>query len=168
MRTFGLIHHFEILLRNAIDGALGKSQPQLPITATWLLDFEALRLDGIRQVIGAIGRLERGKGVTRDRVVAGLPFSFWTDLFGRRYENLWRQRLHAAFPHGTLTRKEIGVRLKRIQRLRNRVAHHDSLLGQDVISCLEEMLAMAAWIDPAARGWLESRSDALETARRVN
>ena len=70
--SFGLIHRFEVLLRNAIDGALGAGQPQMPIKDTWLLDFEILQPDGIKQVITAIERLEKGKLVTRGRVVAGL------------------------------------------------------------------------------------------------
>jgi hypothetical protein len=34
--SFALIHHFEVLLRNAIDGILGSGQPQIPIRDTWL------------------------------------------------------------------------------------------------------------------------------------
>lgn len=30
MAAFGLIHHFEVLLRNAIDSALEKGQPEIP------------------------------------------------------------------------------------------------------------------------------------------
>jgi hypothetical protein len=45
--SFGLIHRFEVLLRNAIDRVLGEGQPQTPIKDTWLLDFETLQPDGI-------------------------------------------------------------------------------------------------------------------------
>lgn len=68
--SFGLIHHFEVLLRNAIDHALGAGQPQTPIKDTWLLDFETLQPDGIKQVVIAIERPEKGNLVTRGRVVA--------------------------------------------------------------------------------------------------
>ena len=159
--SFGLIHRFEVLLRNAIDGVLGEGQPQAPIKDTWLLDFETLQPDGIKQVIVAIERLERGKLVTRGRVVAGVSFAFWAGLFGRRYEELWRHRLRAAFPHEALTRKDLSARMRRVQRFRNRVAHHDSLLDQDAPTRLEDMLAIAGWIDPAAQEWLTARTDAL-------
>ena len=158
--SFGLLHHFEVLLRNAIDHALGAGQPQTPIKDTWLLDFETLQPDGIKQVIIAIERLEKGKLVTRGRVVAGLSFGFWAGLFGRRYEELWRHRLRGVFPHGTLTRKDLSTRMRLIQRFRNRVAHHDSLLGQDVQARLDDMLTIASWIDPAANAWLDSSTDA--------
>jgi hypothetical protein len=101
--SFGLLHHFEVLLRNAIDHALGAGQPQTTIKDTWLLDFATLQPDAIKQVIIAIERLEEGKLVTHGRVVAGLSFGFWAWLFGRRYEELWRHRLRGVFPHGALT-----------------------------------------------------------------
>jgi len=165
--SFGLIHRFEVLLRNAIDGVLGEGQPQAPIKDTWLLDFEILQPDGIKQVIVAIERLERGKRVTRGRVVAGVSFAFWAGLFGRRYEELWRHRLRVAFPHEALTRKDLSARMRRVQRFRNRVAHHDSLLNQDAPARLEDMLAIACWIDPAAQEWLAGRSDALAVAQQM-
>lgn len=165
--SFGLIHRFEVLMRNAVDDALGGNQPQTPIPDTWLLDFEILRPDGIKQVILAIERLEKGKAVTRGRIVAGLSFAFWAGLFGRRYEELWRHSLRSAFPCGAVTRKTLSTRMRLIQHFRNRVAHHDSLLGQDVSARLEDMLTIAGWIDPAARIWLAARTDALSIARRM-
>ena len=165
--SFGLIHHFEVLLRNAVDGVLGAGQPQAPIKDTWLLDFEILQPDGIKQAIVPIERLEKGKLVTRGRVVAGVSFRFWAGLFGRRYEELWRHQLRAAFPHAALTRKDLSSRMRLIQRFRNRVAHHDSLLDQDAQGRLEDMLTIAGWIDPHAQTWLSECSNALTIARRT-
>lgn len=165
--SFGLIHGFEVLLRNAIDAVLGEAQPQTPIKDTWLLDFEILQPDGIKQVIVAIERLEKGKLVTRGRIVAGVSFAFWAGLFGRRYEELWRHRLRAAFPHEALTRKDLSARMRLVQRFRNRVAHHDSLLDQDPQARLEDMLTIAGWIDPAARTWLAGASEAVAIAQRM-
>lgn len=165
--SFGLIHHFEVLLRNAIDGVLGAGQPQTLIKDTWLLDFEILQPDGIKQVIIAIERLERSKLVTRGRVVVGVSFRFWAGLFGRRYEELWRHRLRAAFPHAALTRKDLSSRMRLIQRFRNRVAHHDSLLDQDTQARLEDMLTIAGWIDPVSQAWLTERINALAIARQI-
>jgi hypothetical protein len=161
-----LIHHFEVLLRNAIDGVLGEVQPEDPLTDAWLLDFDILRPEGVKRIITAIERLERGKPITRGSVIASLSFAFWAGLFGRPYEELWRHRLRFAFPAcDLLVRTAISRRMKELQRFRNRVAHHDSLLNQDVPSRLEDMLVIAGWIDPPARVWLEDQSDALALAR---
>jgi hypothetical protein len=167
MASFGLVHHFEVLVRNAIDGTLGEGQPQEPIRDTWLVDFGVIQPEGVRQVINAIGRLRQGKMVTRGRIVAGLPFSFWADLFGHRYEDLWRDRLHGAFSHRGLTRKALSSRMSRVRRFRNRIAHHDSLLDQDVPALVKDMLEVSGWIDPDARVWLEAQTGATEIARQV-
>jgi len=167
MACFGLIHHFEVLVRNAIDTTLGRGQPQQPIGHTWILDFDLLRPAGIRQVVNAMSRLERGGVVTRGRVVARLSFSFWADLFGRRYEGLWREGLRCAFSNGAVTRKDVGTRLRRLQLFRNRIAHHDSLLNQDVLDLLAIVFEVADWIDPDARSWLEAQTGAHRIAREL-
>jgi hypothetical protein len=64
---FGTMHHFEVLMRNAIDDELGNGHPETPLTHTWLLDFDVIRPDGIKQVIVAAERLEKGKTITRGR-----------------------------------------------------------------------------------------------------
>ena len=167
MASFGLIHHFEVLIRNTIDRTLGAEQPQSPIARTWLADFDVLRPSGIRQVINAIDLLGKGRPITRGGVVAALSFGFWADLSGRRYEELWRHRLRLAFPHASATRKDLSGRMRRVQRFRNRVAHHDSLLDQDIVALFGDMLEIAGWIDPDARAWLEAQTGAVELARQV-
>ena len=165
--SFETIHYFEVVVRNAIDGVLGEGQPQEPLKETWLLDFDTLRPDGIKQVIVAIERLGRGKPISRGGVIAGVPFGFWAGLFGKHYEDLWRERLRFAFSHGSATRKDVSGSMSRIRRFRNRVAHHDCLLGQDVAARAEEMLRIVAWIDPGAGAWLAARSRVLELAAQM-
>lgn len=164
---FEMVHHFEVLVRNAIDGILGDGQPQEPIKDTWLMDFDVLQPDGVKQVILAVERLEQGKGITRGRVVAGVSFGFWAGLFSKRYEELWRHRLRHAFPYGSVTRKDLTQRMRLLQRFRNRVAHHDCLLRQNIAERVDDMLLIAGWIDPEAATWLcqRSRVHALLAAR---
>lgn len=69
---FLTMHHLEVLVRNAIDGELGKEHPDEPLTQTWLMDFDVLRPDAVKQVIVAVERLEKGKAITRGRVIAAL------------------------------------------------------------------------------------------------
>jgi hypothetical protein len=155
---FGMVHHFEVLVRNAIDGVLGDGQPQQPIKDTWLMDFDVLQPEGIKQVIVSVERLEKGKGITRGRVVAGVSFGFWAGLFSNHYEELWRHQLRYAFPHGSIMRKNLTQRMRLLQRFRNRVAHHDCLLGQSIGDRADDMLLIAGWIDPDAAAWLGERS----------
>lgn len=155
---FAMVHHFEVLVRNAIDGVLGADQPQEPIRDTWLMDFKVLQPDGVKQVIVAVERLDRGKAVTRGRVVAGVSFGFWAGLFSKTYEELWRQHLRHAFPHGSIVRRDLTQRMRLLQRFRNRIAHHDCLLKQDIAARADDMLLIAGWIDPHAARWLARRT----------
>jgi len=156
--TFEVIHHFEVIVRNAIDEVLGEGQPQLPLKETWLLDFETLQPGAVKLVIVAVERSQRHQPMTRGRVIAGLPFGFWANLFNKHYEELWRQRLYRVFPHGAPARKDLAAPMERVRRLRNRVAHHDCLLAQDVGSVAAEMLEIVGWVNPDALDWLESRA----------
>lgn len=156
--SFEMIHHFEVLVRNAIDAVLGDEQPQEPLKDTWLLDFNVLQPDGVKQVIIAVERLEKGKGISRSRVVSGVSFGFWAGLFSKHYEEVWRHSLRKAFPHGSIMRKDLIEPMREIQRFRNRVAHHDCLLQQDIKQRADDMLRIAGWIDPDAEEWLRSHS----------
>ncbi len=148
------LHHFEVALRNAIDRRLGAGEPDAPLEETWLLDQETLSGQGIAKVQGVLGRLEReGYPRERPRVVAALPFSFWKGLFARRYEWPWRTRLQHAFP-GAGLRREILEPLTNLHLWRNRIAHHDSLLDQNLQRRLDEMIGVANAIDPACGKWL--------------
>lgn len=155
---FGMIHHFEVLVRNAIDAVLGDGQPQAPLRDTWLMDFRVLQPDGVKQVIVAVERLDRGKAVTRGRVVAGVSFGFWAGLFSKTYEELWRHQLRHAFPHGSVVRRDLTQRMRLLQRFRNRIAHHDCLLKQDIAARSHDMLLITGWIDPDAERWLAQRT----------
>ena len=143
-------HHFEVLLRNAIDRELGVGEPDEPVSETWLLDPLILDPHGIARVEEVITRLKReNKRVTRGRVVAGLSYGFWVNLFAARYESLWRTRLAIVFP-GAGLRRNVHARLELFQRLRNRVAHHDNILFQPVESIHTGMVEVAGYIDPDA------------------
>ena len=151
--SFLVMHHFEVLLRNAVDHRLGAGQPESPLRDTWLLDFDVLKPGAIKQVITAVERLEKGRTIGRARVVAGLSFGFWQGLFGGGYEELWRRELRHALP-GAGQRKELSVPLERLRVFRNRLAHHDSILEQPVFERYEDMLRIARHVDPEAEVWL--------------
>lgn len=156
------LHHFEVLLRNAIDRRLGAGQPNVPVTSTWLLDPKVLRPQGINRVQEILRRLDKEHlPRERARVVAGLSFAFWKDLFAGPYDPLWVADLRHAFPGASL-RREVLMPLGRIHLWRNRVAHHDSLLGQKLDLRFVDVVQVGHFIDPAAAGWLKSTSTMLD------
>jgi len=70
---------------------------------------------------------------------------------------LWRTRLRHAFP-GAGLRREILEPLTNLHLWRNRIAHHDSLLDQNLERRLSEMIGVANAIDPACGKWLAAHT----------
>ncbi|AFR31401.1 Abi family protein [Arthrobacter sp. Rue61a] len=146
---FELIHHFEVLLRNAIIEQLRDKGPgpNMAPGSPWL--------QGARKIAEVEGRLkQRNRSVTEARVYAGLTFGFWQTMFGAEYEELWIHTLQYVFPRTKTTRKVIAVYLESVNDLRNRIAHHGSLIDRDTKVEAQKIIRLAGWIDPKAAEWM--------------
>lgn len=110
-----------------------------------------------QQVTDAMEELAKaGKPVTAGRVVASLTFSFWTTMFNKEYETLWQQTLHGiadpSAPKG-LKRKSFSGPLTPIRVLRNRIAHHEPILGWNLRKQHNKILELIEWLSPPAAKW---------------
>jgi hypothetical protein len=158
-----VIHHAEVLVRNAIHRRLSHDEPENAVRS-WLVEPAVLKPGEMKAVEDAITRIRRlGRPVTRARVVAGLPLSFWTRLLGTQYEELWKASLHHAFPHSSGLRKDVAGQLNRISQLRNDIAHHQPIIAVPVADRHQDILALAAAVDPAAAAWIGALSRVEET-----
>ena len=50
-------------------------------------------------------RFKAGGAATVGKVIAELPFGFWTLLIGNRFDDIWRRSLYKAFPHARKRRR---------------------------------------------------------------
>jgi hypothetical protein len=158
-----VIHHVEVLVRNTIHRQLRHDERKDGLRS-WLIDPAVLKPGELPAVEDAVSRIRRlGRPVTCARVVAGLPLSFWTRLVGIRYDELWKSSLHHAFPRGSGTRRDVAGQLNRISQLRNDIAHHQPIIGIPVEDRHQDMLDLAAAIDPAAGTWIAALSRVEET-----
>lgn len=158
---FEMIHHFEVLLRNAIVRQLaadGQSPATLPGTP-WI--------QGAKQIQEIESRLRRrGKAVTAGRVYSGMSFGFWQTMFGTEYEELWRHSLKNVFGHSRADRPVIAAYLESLNQLRNRIAHHGSLIELDVGVEAQKIARLAGWIDPDAAEWIKGIDRVGEISRQ--
>ena len=147
---FEIIHHFEVLLRNAIVRQLaadGQSPATIP-GSPWV--------QGAKQIEEIESRLKRrGKAVTAGRVYSGLSFGFWQTMFGTHYEELWRHSLKNVFRHSRADRPVIAAYLESLNQLRNRIAHHGSLIELDVAVEAQKIFRLVGWIDTDAAAWIK-------------
>jgi hypothetical protein len=175
----------EIAVRNAIDRELRSWNESKNLTKNWTAPtaapapvYDLLK----RQLSEARARAAQAAAdrhpshpryraeVTHDDVVSHLMFGSWVRLIRpasaaedpTRQRMLWAACLMHAFPHADPSddgRDEIGRQLDQIRRLRNRVAHHDNILGVDLRHRLNGMLALLARIDPRFTELAMSRSN---------
>jgi predicted RNA methylase len=69
--------------------------------------------------------------VTEGKVIAELTLYFWKRLYGPEYEqSLWRTTLKRTFPNKRTKRAEVAANLEVIYQSRNRLAHHEPVLGK--------------------------------------
>lgn len=150
------LSHLEVLLRHAIDVQLRQAARENVAGIPWFLlppYADGRTSDAVTLVRNRLRPLNRE---TRDQIVAGLSFGFWTGWLGSKHEELWRHTLRRAFPHGSGRRKEISALVEQIRKFRNRIAHHDSLLSVDVGFEMGSVFRLAHIINPQAAEWMES------------
>lgn len=187
----GQISFVEIGVRNAVDVRLSAWNVPQGSTPDWSAAgatadplYALLR----RQLVDARNRAardvserrsthpRRGTPATHDDVVAQLMFGSWVKLVRpvsrtespTRQQVLWRDAIREAFPGAPQDdsgRRVIGHQLEMLRRLRNRIAHHDNLLGVETRHRLNGMLSLLAKLDPTYPSLAASRSNLRQLIR---
>ncbi|MDQ7067344.1 MAG: hypothetical protein Q9M40_04815 [Sulfurimonas sp.] len=81
--------------------------------------------------------LQRKEIVTYDKIIAELPFGFWTSLFRKSYTNLMRIKdIKNIFPNipsknqALINRRILDKKLNHIRKFRNRVFHYEPIINK--------------------------------------
>jgi hypothetical protein len=91
-------------------------------------------------------------------VIANLSFGFWRYLSSSAHEiSLWRPYLHHAFLPGT-SRKFVDSRVGDLHYVRNRIAHHESLLREDISHISKRLHELAGVISPHLSQYISMKS----------
>ena len=155
---YGPLQGLEVVLRNAVNRELcakygdqwfRNAKPAL------FIDQQAEKLEK------TISRFDKSRVLTVNDVVADLSFGFWSDLFDHQmYDELWKQTLHKAFSHRPkgVKRNTIAIPVKRLNTLRNRIAHHEPIWNRDLQKDYDLIIELTSWIAPIASDWMEHQS----------
>jgi hypothetical protein len=159
MRTLG---HAEVIMRNAMNQQLVVWSTTTFGEPRWYRDPERVFLPSTtKKITEALSSLEfYGYHETTNAVVSELSFGFWRYLLSARYADpLWRGCLFRAFPGAAGRRQVVAEPMARLNRLRNRIAHHEPIHRFDLVRLREEALFVAEMVDPVAREWIEGQCD---------
>lgn len=168
---WGPVHVLEIAVRNAVHDRLVERTGR----GDWWADSHVRLCRNEQEAIdSAIATLQRRgtENPSSDQVVAATSFGLWVGLTGEgvprdhllSYETtFWQPRLQHAFPHrGERRRKYIHARLDAVRVLRNRIAHHEPIYRSPLQRLYDDILEIAAMIDPCAREFIENHGRAQE------
>jgi hypothetical protein len=158
----GVLQGLEIALRNSIHAQLSASYGQ----PDW---WNALQLkpEQAAMLRSAEVSLQReSKPLDASRIVAELSFGFWTGLTGPRYSGLWREHLAKVFSRRPMQRAQAQLRLNSIRKLRNRVAHHEPILGRPLQKDVNQIFDTISWISPVTARRVRSNSSFEERFNR--
>jgi hypothetical protein len=121
-----------------------------------------------------VSKAKAKAGTLPGKVVAELTFGFWVELTSKPNQNiLWLGHgLRNAFPNTSLSRDQIHTRLKTVQRLRNRISHHERVLtsrnvlyaGFDVITPAE-LVECVEWTCLETALWMRAQHRYSEAGR---
>jgi len=161
---YGVVQALEVGLRNRVHT---KMTEVLGTEEWWdLLPLRDGEMNDIHEAKKNISL--RINAMRPGHIVAELGFGSWVKMFANSYEKqLWVPHLTHRFP-AKISRKVLHDRLASIKELRNRIAHHETLIKRNVEQDYAQLIETVGWLSPTLRRWVEHHNDFPEVyARRI-
>ncbi|MEU4564863.1 hypothetical protein AB0F72_41335 [Actinoplanes sp. NPDC023936] len=153
------IGHVEVVLRNAIHENLTAWSARRFDEPRWfVISSRFLQPRAVQDIEIARRRASRGaREESAGRVIAELNLGFWRFLLANQYDGtLWRETVYRVFP-GQPRRRVIHDAAAVLHLCRNRLAHQEPIFNRPVADIHATALALADWICPVSRAWIERR-----------
>ena len=97
--------------------------------------------------------------VRNSQLVSNLSFSFWTCMFHRKYDQLWRDGLYKIFhADRSINSKLISCLAYEQRLLRNRVVHYKVIIHLDLELKYKNCLQIIGWLSKDALIWCGQQS----------
>jgi hypothetical protein len=159
---YPVIQGFEVALRNAVHNRLCTDNG-----ADWLDTF-ALLVTEKGAIADAKSKItSKLQPMTQDRVVAELSFGFWVRLFSAEYAGtLWGPSLSRIVQ--VKDRRALYDRLIEVKTLRNRIAHHNRIVGRThtIEETYVRLLDVLDWVSPLVCSWVMKTNSVMERVKR--
>jgi hypothetical protein len=155
------LHICEVVVRNAVAEVIESLYgPRWP----WSAGFERSLPD---PEVGYSPRANlqaaRRSSQTTGKVIPELSFVFWQKMFTSRYDmRLWIPNLASAFPNispkqtASKWRQSFYDDLEQVRRLRNRIAHHETIFTRNLAGDYQRIVCLVALRCATTASWLEA------------
>lgn len=154
---YGVIQGLEITVRNSIHNLMSDRLA----CGKWYDRFQFANSEPTEIDRAKDSLLGKGQPTTPGRVVSELTFGSWVKLTGRIYEDtLWLPYLYRIFPI-RVNRAVAHERLVVLKNLRNRIAHHERIIGRTrpLPKELGQTIEAIRWINPIVADWVEHQNN---------
>jgi hypothetical protein len=154
---YGVIQGLEVTVRNSIHNVMSE---QLGCDK-WYDRFQFAQSERAEIEKAKDSLLEKVQPTTPGRVLSELTFGFWVKLTGRVYEDtLWLPYLSRIFPI-RVNRAVVHERFVLLKTLRNRIAHHERIIGRTrpLPMEYEQTIEAIRWISPIDADWVEHQNN---------
>ena len=158
--TMPMLNVLEIALKNGVHQRLITLYKRSDWWDSWVSDPSFPWQ--VREVVSAKAKLQRrAEALTPDKIIAELPFGFWSSLFNVQFQTILWKDLRLIFPRCPKPQRQrhtVSSALNQIRELRNRVFHHEQLLwlSPSLIDLHGKAIEVVGWIDPKLPPWLAS------------
>ena len=159
-------HFAEVAARNAVADALESvyNDARWP----WNSTFEASLPNPSGRAYNPRRDLIRTRNYqpTTGKVIAELKFAFWQKMFTARHDTrVWKPAIFTVFPNASGTtaeevRQRIYADLEEIRRMRNRIAHHESIFTRNHTDDVNRMLELIQMRSADTAAWVSAMQDA--------
>lgn len=155
------IHILEVVLRNKINSILSEK-----FSSDWHLDHNFNKI----LTAESFGSLQKSMSKVQDRgiedVVAALSFDFWSNLFRPEYDRpIWQSGIKKLLINSEHTRATFSKIIIEINRLRNRIAHHEPIHHMDVSGVHSKILTSISLMNVETGSWVKHFSTVNQTLR---
>ena len=153
-----LLSVLEIALKNGIHRRMSAMYARADWWEAWSGD--QVFSWQLKEVTSARNKLQRRAEMqTPDKIIAELPFGFWSSLFNVSFQNILWKDLRLVFPRCPKPQRKrhtISSSLNQIRDLRNRVFHHEQLiwLSPSLFELHAKGIEVVGWLDPELVPWL--------------
>lgn len=156
-----ILTHVEVTLRNAVSDALIRAFGQgWPYNNGFLFTFpnkEKKRF--LKQRKKLEDKVQR-KPVSTGDFVAGQTFVFWVSMLTARYDQrVWAKHFRTEFPSAPagIGRQHVYAMAEDFRGIRNRIAHQEPILNQDLLASSRRGLALIRWSSPEMAAWVSAQ-----------
>ncbi|NRH42250.1 Abi family protein [Pseudomonas sp. MS15a(2019)] len=150
------LHILEVILRNGIDEALSTK-----FSYDWHLDqsfIDTLTHESNISLAKARHRFKY-RVPSKSELIAELSLDFWSNLFRSDYDRtIWQTSIHILFPQRTFTRAAFKPEIMEINKLRNRIAHHEPILDINTSVIHTKVLNIIAARSQDSSDWVKAHS----------